>query len=86
MSPVVAGVLLFLLAVAVGAAFLIWLSTRPEPQPPPGTKIVHMAELGWNYMITTGDQTKVAGTGYRTRWGAIRAAQAEQRRTQLEGN
>jgi hypothetical protein len=82
MDPVVAGVLLFLLAVIIGAAFLIWVYTRPEPQPPPGTKVTYTSGLGWNYMITTGNQTKVAGTGYRTRWGAIRAAQTEQRRTQ----
>jgi hypothetical protein len=82
MNPVVAGVLLFLLAVIIGAAFLIWLSTRPEPQPPPGTKIVHMADLGWNYIITTGDREQVAGTSYRTRWGAIRAAQADRKKTE----
>jgi uncharacterized SAM-binding protein YcdF (DUF218 family) len=81
MSPVVAGVLLFLFAVIMGAAFLIWVWTRPEPQPPPDTKITNMSGLGWSYVISTGGQITV-GTGYRTRWGAIRAAQAEQRRTQ----
>ena len=81
MSPQVAGVLLFLLAITIGAAFLIWVWTRPEPQPPPGTKITHTYELGWSYIITTGPYSRVAGGGYLTRRGALRASQAEQRRT-----
>ena len=82
MSPEVAGVLLFLLAITIGAVFLIWVWTRLEPQPPPGTKITHTSQSGWNYMITTGPYSNVAGAGYLTRRGALRAAQAEQRRTQ----
>jgi len=82
MSPQVAGVLLFLLAITIGAAFLIWVWSRPEPQPPPGTKITHTYKSGWSYMITTGPYSNVAGAGYRTRRAALRAAQAEQRRTQ----
>jgi hypothetical protein len=82
MSPVVAGVLLFLLAITIGAVFLIWVWARPEPQPPPGTKITHTSELGWSYMITTGPYSSVAGAGYLTRRGAMRAAQADRKKTE----
>jgi len=72
-SAGVAGTSLFVIIISAGLVG-IWITTRPEPEEPPGVKIIHESWFSWSYYL---EEHGVFDTGFLTRTRAIREAQQE---------